>query len=323
MARENRLGLSQAIVIIGGFIALLYSFYYMQRLSYSIGVYSGISRTITAYNITNHTAAEALIGSISQTTTLALALNLTYVLLPFAVLIFAIGTLWLFSRQYSKLTATMLIISSIIYLILVGILELDFSFGSVLSTFPIAYVAGALALAGGSYSLYSSNYRQSPQQKRIAPTIVINPERPYSNMRMLSTRLMGRLNGTIKILDMHFDVNSLDNLMQLIERHADRYTSIQVLTSSMRLGAEFGKSYTDFKNELSNKRVDFELRVLEQTEAAKQHERLILDDSIAYKIPPINIINKKSEHIVGINHHEAESKFSTLWPKATKYENLK
>lgn len=321
MAKDSRLGISQAIVIVGGFIALLYSFYYMQRLSYSIGVYHGISDTITAYNITNQTAAAALIGSISQSTTLTLALNLTYVLLPFAVLIFAIGVLWLFTRQ-SKLTAITLTVSSAIYLILVGILELDFSFSSILSTFPIAYLAGGLALAGGAYSLYGMRYRHAAT-KRIAPPIVINPEKPYSNMRMLSTRLMGRLNGSIKILDMHFDVNSLDNLMQLIERHTDRYTGIQVLTSTMRLGAEFGKSYADFKKELLNKKIVFDLRVLDSVEAAKQHERLILDDEIAYKIPPINIINKKSEHIVGINHNQARYKFDNLWPKATKYENLK
>ncbi len=45
--------------------------------------------------------------------------------------------------------------------------------------------------------------------------------------------------------------------------------------------------------------------MLEPEEAARQHERLIMDSDLAYKIPPLNIINKKNEHIVGINGREA------------------
>ena len=36
----------------------------------------------------------------------------------------------------------------------------------------------------------------------------------------------------------------------------------------MRLGSEFWKTYGDFKKELANRNVDFELRVLDQEEAA-------------------------------------------------------
>jgi hypothetical protein len=134
---------------------------------------------------------------------------------------------------------------------------------------------------------------------------------------------MKSLNGELKILDMHFDTNALDNLMQLVDKNMQQYTSISVLTSTMRLGDEFGKSYGDFKNELTNRKVAFELRVLSTEEAAKQHERVLMDNKTAYKIPPLNIINKKNEHIVGINHQEAENRFNNLWSKATKFENLK
>jgi hypothetical protein len=323
MSRESELSLSQVIVLIGGFITLLYTFYYMQQLSYSIGVYSGISRAITTYNVTIKDANSALLGALSQSSTLALALHLTYALLPFAVIILAIGVIWLFSKPYSKMTATILVISSIIYIILVAILEFDFSFNSAIFTFPVAYVGGALALAGGANSLLKM-YNRSPQlTRRATPQISINPDTPYSNMRLLSNRLMRKLNGEIKILDMHFDTNSLDNLMQLIEKHMQQYRQISVLTSTMRLGNEFGKSYNDFKNELANRNVIFELRVLSAEDAAKQHERVLMDDGVAYKIPPLNIINKKNEHIVGINQKEAQSRFSNLWSKATKFENLK
>jgi hypothetical protein len=322
MSRDNELSISQAVVLIGGFITLLYTFYYTQQLSYSIGIYFGVSRAIVAYNITNKTAGNALLNAVSQSTTLALALHLTYALLPFTVIILAIGIVWLFSNSYSRLTASVLIISSIVYLILVAILEFDFSFSSALSTFPFAYLGGALALAGGSYSLWKM-YNRSPLTKRAVHPLAINPDTPYSNMRLISNRIMRKLSGEIRILDMHFDTNSLDNLMYLMERHMQQYTQISVLTSKTRLGSQFEKSYGNFKNELANRNVAFELRVLEVEEAAKQHERVLMDNSTAYKIPPLNIINKKNEHIVGINQKEAYDRFNKLWSKATKYENLK
>ncbi len=235
MSRESDLGVSQALVLVSGFIALLYTFYYMQQLSYSIGVYSGVTRAIAAYNITGKNASTALVAALSQSGTLTLALHLTYTILPFAVLILAIGIMWLFLRP-SKLTASILVISSAIYLILVAILEFDFTFSSALSTFPVAYIGGALALAGGGYSLLKI-YNRTPLAKRIAHPISINPDTPFSNMRLLSNRIMRRLSGDIRILDMHFDTNSLDNLMQLMDRHMDQYNNVSVLTSAARLGA--------------------------------------------------------------------------------------
>ncbi len=321
MGKGGDLNAGQALVLAGGFIALLYTFYYMQQLSYSIGIYSGISKTITAYNITNSTARSALVGSLSQSATLQLALHLTYALLPFVIIIFAVGILWFFSKSYSRLTASILIVSSTIYIILVAILELDFSFNGALSTFPVAYLGGALALVGGAYPLLRAYYRP-PIAKRAHP-VSIYSDTPYTNMRLLSRRIMGRLKGEIKILDMHFDVNSLDNLMQLVDRHTQQYSKISVLTSTMRLGSGFDKPYSDFKRELANRNVEFELRVLAPENAAKQHERILMDDATAYKIPPINIINKKNEHIVGINQREARNLFDNLWSKATKYENMK
>ena len=213
-------------------------------------------------------------------------------------------------------------ISSAIYLILIVILEFDFSFQGAFSTFPFAYLGGALVLVGGTYPLWKV-YFKPPLAKRNVQPVSLSSDTPYSNMKLLSNRIMRKLNGEIKILDMHFDTNSLDNLMQLIASHMAQYRQISVLTSTTRLGASFEKSYGDFKNELANRNVIFDLRVLTPEDAAKQHERLLIDDSTAYKIPPLNIINKKNEHIVGVNHNEADRRFSDLWSKATKFENLR
>jgi hypothetical protein len=62
--------------------------------------------------------------------------------------------------------------------------------------------------------------------------------------------------------------------------------------------------------------------VLDDGDAAKQHERLLLDGSEAYKIPPLNIINKKSEHITAVNRDDAARRFEDLWSRAIKFENI-
>lgn len=321
-AKQMTLNRSAILVLVSGSIALFYSMYFMQQLSYSIGIYSGISTTIKSYNLTNKTASNFLITALSQSGSLTLALHLTYALLPFAVLIFAMGVIWLFSRTAFRFTEHITAISSIIYLVLVALLEFDFRFSNSGYLFLLAYAGGILALLVSAYSIFAEEYYHTSTAKRPVPPIPINPDTPYSNIKLLSNRLMKKLSGELKILDMHFDVNSLENLMLLVSGNAERYTNIAVLTSPMRLGSEFERPYSNFKSELSNKNVAFELRVLDPAEAAKQHERILMDDSTAYKIPPINIINKKNEHIVGINHKEAEFRFRGLWSKATKFENL-
>ena len=321
-ARTGTLNWSAVLMLIAGSIALFYSMYFMQQLSYSIGIYSGISTAIRAYNITNKTASAVLVAALSQSGSLTLALHLTYALLPFAVLIFAMGVIWLFSRSAFKFTEHIAALSSIVYLVIVALLEFDFKFSNAGYSFPIAYFGSILALLVSAYSIFAEEYYKPTTVRRVSP-ISINPDTPYTNIRLLSNRLMRKLSGELKILDMHFDVNSLENLMLLINGNMERYTNICVLTSTMRLGNEFGRPYSNFKSELSNKKISFELRVLDPIEAAKQHERILLDGSTAYKIPPINIINKKNEHIVGINHREAESRFNGLWAQATKFENLK
>jgi len=322
MGRDNAISTGAAIVLSAGVILLLYSFYYIQQLSYSIGVYSGISTAIRSYNLTNASTTNTLIAAVSQSTTLLFALHISYVLLPFAILIFGIGIVWLFTKSYMKYTSMILVLCSIIFAVIVTVLEFDFKFTSILSAIPAAYIGSAAALICGVYYFWRTDYRP-PQQKRPVHPISINPDTPYSNMRTISSRLMSKLSGDLRILDMHFDATALGNLMQLIDKNSSKYRGIMVLTKADRLGSDFDSSFKDFKRELENRNVQFELRVLDQQSASKQHERLLMDDSTAYKIPPLNIINKKSDHIVGINFKEASRQFNDLWAEARRFENTK
>lgn len=318
MARYSTWDIGAGAAFVGGFVMLLCSLHYMQELSYSIGVYTGISRALSLYNIN---ANSSLVAALSQSTSLVVALNLTYALIPFALIVLAISTLWLFTRSYARFTAEVLIIVSIIYLMIVAILGYSFKFSSPI-TFAAALVGGILA-AGSSVLLIYRLSNKQPASKRAVSPITINPDLPYSNIKIISNRLMAKLSGELKILDMHFDTIALENLMQMLDRRFDRYSGIKVLAKNDRLGGTFVKSYKDFRTELQNKNIEFELRVLNEKDASKQHERFILDSSTAYKIPPLNIINKKSEHIVSIRHDEVERSFDALWAEATRFDNLR
>jgi hypothetical protein len=322
MEKPGALGIAALLVLIGGFATLMYSFYYIQQLSFNLGIYYGIQGTVSALNASKTAVGSNLLqvtqGPIS---TLPLGLHLSYVLVPFAVIIFALGILWLFSKAYSKAMAVVLAFASVVYLALAALLQLDFfSFTGTQLVLSGAYVGGVLALAGASYVLLRSTGKSS---RRVAQQISIDPETPYSNMKILSNRLMKRLSGEIRILDMHFDVSALDNLIQLTQGNLGRYKSISVLAKADRLNSEFEKRYKDFKSELENKGIAFELRVLSEKDASKQHERMLIDENSAYKIPPLNIINKKSEHIVSIKQADAVHRFSDMWSEATRFENFK
>ncbi len=312
----------QVTALAGGFAALLYAFYYVQHISFSIGIYYGISSVINTYNLTNATAAASLHSAVSQISSVILALHVAYAMIPFAIVVFAAASLWFFTNAQSRFNFALMIGCSVVYLVLVGILSV-FNFRNLILTFPLPYIGASLTLAAGAYQYYRLESAPHPSRKPAARPISIDPDTPYSNIGMLSNRLMKKLTGDIRIIDMHFDVNGLDNLAKLVAGSMQQYSSISILTKPDRLSTEFWKSYTDFKNELKNRNVGFELRILVPEEAAKQHERLIMDGSLAYKIPPLNIINRKSEHIVSINHGEAEYRFRNLWSKATKPENMK
>jgi hypothetical protein len=46
-----------------------------------------------------------------------------------------------------------------------------------------------------------------------------------------------------------------------------------------------------------------------------------MDQRNAYKIPPFNIINKRSEHVIKASFRDADRRFSELLNRAIKLEN--
>ena len=305
------------LALFGGILSIMSACHLMEKLAFSLGDYYGAFGVVSAYNVT---PSNAVVSLISQSQAIIVALYATYIMLPLAIVVFTIGALWLFSKSHVKLTAMALSLSALILLMITAFIEYSINFNGY-AIFILSYAGGAIALGAGAYTFMGMDRKASGI--RSVRAISIDPQTPYTNIMILSKRLFSKLNGDIKILDMHFDATGLENLSRLIGGNIDRYKSISVLARKDRLGGDFLRQYGDFKNELGNKGVVFELKALSDEDAISQHERMLINSNTAYKIPPLNIINKKSEHVVSINHREADERFNELWLKSTKLENLR
>ena len=316
MQLDSQKRLNAYIGMLAGFIVLLSSVYYIEQISYYLGEYSGVATMINTYNLNVSTSLLPLIAAGSA---LRLGIFVAYMLLVFAVVVLAIGIVWIVQRQFSKIERAIMAIAAASFLLLTMILEFNFTFGGFISEYYTYYIGAVLALFA---AFYPYAWAAKPQSARRTQPIEINPDTPYTNMTLLSNRLMKRLQGVIRILDPHFDAQGIENLSRLLKGNEERYRSFMVLANGERFGREFGRAYLDFKRELEAEGITIELKVLKREDAITQHERLIMDENVAYKIPPLNIINRKSEHIVGVNSGEARRRFDELWGRATKYENL-
>jgi hypothetical protein len=317
MHRFEDLQVVPLLALLGGILSVLSACHFMEKLAFSLGDYYGAFGVVSAYNVT---PSNTLLALISQSQTIIVALYATYLMLPIAVVIFAIGALWLFSKSRMRLTAMTLTLAALAMVLITAFMEDTVNFNSYL-IYLVSYIGGAIPLVVGAYVFAESGKKTGGV--RPVRQISIDPQTPYTNIMILSKRLFSKLGGELKILDMHFDATGLENLSRLLNGNLDRYKSISVLARRDRLGGDFLRQYNDFKNELANKSIVFELKALSDEDAISQHERMLMDSDTAYKIPPLNIINKKSEHIVSINHKEAETRFDLLWLKSTKLENLR
>ncbi len=311
--------LAAVLTLLGGLALLFATLLYLRGLLVSYGFVTGTEVVVSTYNLTLTSQLASILPSLSA---LSLALYIAYLMVPLSLMVFAIGVAWLFTGRQDRWLAVVAMVSALFYLGLAAMLELNFNFGYSTSNYYSSYLGVALSLIGGVLVVVHGR-QQSRSSRSAAASIAINPDTPYTNISILSNRVMGRMSGALRILDMHFDLNGLDNLMRMMSGKEGRYTSLRILTRADRLTPHFDRSYLDFKRELQKKGVEFELRVLPPEIAAEQHERMIMDSERAFKIPPLNIINRKSEHIVGMNHADADRRFEKIWSSSTKYENLK
>lgn len=213
-------------------------------------------------------------------------------------------------------------ILSVVYVLLVYITigASGTALGLIGAYIDLAYFAAMLCFALDIYTEYTARHYVTGQ-KAHRINIRIDPASPYANIVSLREQLFATLHGNVGVVDKHFNSKAMENLYRLLNGNFSNISSIRVVTSKEMLDSDFGSNFYDMQKELKNFGVEFEVKVMADADAESQHERFIFDDSHAAKIPPLNIINRKSEHITSAGLNESKKRFAELYQRALKYEN--
>lgn len=185
----------------------------------------------------------------------------------------------------------------------------------------IYYLGMGLCLAADGYLQYLM-MQPTARSARIKRTMTMNPSKPFSNLVALQEKLFPNMSGHLCIVDKHFNSNALVNFNRAIDRNITNFSRITILTSKEMLDSGFSTNLIDFGSELNGSGIALEVKLMDDKDAVEQHERLMMDDNTAYKIPPFNIINKRAEHITTVSLKEAQARFHYLYTRAIKMENF-
>lgn len=221
------------------------------------------------------------------------------------------------TRRYTLMHTTLTVIYIAMFFVAFSSNLNQVNFGSLY--FILVYFAMGAALAIDAYLEFGVHgYR--PRQAKRKGAVRIEPETPYTNLIKLREDVFSSLHNNVRIVDRHFNSIAISNLHRLLEGNRS-IKKIDVLTSREMFDSRFLENYNDFKKELNNAGVELNFMLMDDADSTTQHERFIFDETAAYKIPPLNIINKKSEHVVGFNLRDAKNRFESLSRNAIKYEN--
>ena len=210
----------------------------------------------------------------------------------------------------------------VIYLLLIYLIMSDFSAdikGNYYVYLP--YMGLVICAFADTYLEYDNRVHSKPIGSRTRRAMMIDPSKPFSNMLNLQENLFQGMGGELKIIDKHFNSTALANLHRLTGKDIANFSKITILSSREMLDSSFKNDVSDFKSELGKEGVGLEVKLMDEADTVDQHERIMMDGKTAYKIPPFNIINKRSEHIARINFSEANRRFDYLYGRAIKIEN--
>ncbi|MDE1845735.1 MAG: hypothetical protein KGH53_00410 [Candidatus Micrarchaeota archaeon] len=311
------------LLLIAGSVLLIFAAIYFIQIfgtEYGVGagalVQSQADNTIVVSNLQALSSQLIVLNQYVLESYLAVVLGLLLALLAVVLYINRKNRYDEANRRYIMLHTTI----TVVYIILFWIIYSGFVHSTLSIMVYLGYFGMIVCIITDLY--FEMNARQANSRKVGVRTINIDPETPYTNLQVLRHQLFSKLKGNVRIVDKHFNSNAIANLHRLVSDDLESIDSITVITSEEMLDARFGDNYRDIRGEFANADVALEMIVMPREEAAKQHERFLFDDTEAFKIPPLNIINKKSEHVTKINLEETRKRFEYLLQRSTKLENF-
>lgn len=140
------------------------------------------------------------------------------------------------------------------------------------------------------------------------------PDSPYTNLNRIEELIKG-LKGFVQLLDKDLSAEALRFLCQI---DASAVKEIFILGGRSHLGTDLKERCKAFKNEMRNRGIVVEIRVLDAKDAQEIHDRYLISDGVAYNTPPWNVIHKKLGDIKYIpNFWFKRSIFNKYWSRAT------
>ncbi len=319
--RNNTIAL--ALLTVGSLLLIFGSVYLMKELAvfYGIGVGAAVQSISDRANL-----SASVVDAATSITTIRYDILESYVLSVVALGLTA-AAFAMFIKRNEKITAASLSYTRInaalviIYMLLMYLVLAEFYVNLQGTYLDIAYVGIIICLGVDVYIEYAYRKRDILRAQRPVSSIALDPTKPFSNILTLQDSLFSAMSGHLRVLDKHFNSGALENLHRLTAKSLGRFTRMTILTSKGMLDSEMGKGISDFRSELSRSGIGLEVRLMDDGDVVDQHERIILDDSVAYKVPPINIINTRSEHVTRISYRDARKRFDQLYQRGIKIEN--
>ncbi len=312
------------LLVLGSLLILGNAIFTVQIFSiqYGLGAGATIQSTADKMNI-----SSVLSGSASEIQMLYNLIMESYIEVLLAIILFAISlVMWIRrspkNESYKKTYILSHAAITIIYVLLFFII-----YSNTPSLFYglfqyVGYFGIVLVLLSDIYLEYFFR-RQHATVSRSRRTLSIDPSTPYTNLINIREQIFKGLTGNVYIVDKHLNSAALSNLNRLFSEENGTTRSINILTSAEMFDSGFNVNYNDLRNEFQNRGITVDVWIMDSKDSSSQHERFIADDNSAFKIPPLNIINRKSEHVVRMKVSDARSRYKYLMRGAIKLENYK
>lgn len=321
MAQQRAQELRSALfilILVASLILFAGSVYSVKEISQLYGAGAG---AVLQAQVNNVSVAQSLLPISSNLGLFHLGAVLSYVLSLIAIVLFGSSLLMVAKRNEEDASPSLtygLINSTFLVIYIILLITLLSYFAGYLSQTYLAIIYAGIVLGAIANGYLQYELRSNSSAHMMRTSINMDPSTPYSNMINLQDEIFSKMNGHLRIIDKHFNTTALTNLSRLIDGYTSNFNRITVITSREMQDSKFSVNASEFEKEMAGLGIPTEVRLMDQKDSADQHERLLMDDQVAYKIPPFNIINKKSEHITKVKSAEARARFHLLYARAAK-----
>lgn len=308
------------LLVAASLVLMINGIFNIEQFAVQYGIGLGAALQSNAYNVT---VAQTLRPTVIQINTFYQTILESFFLTGIGFAMFVMAFLLLLRgpnryESYMRRYVPVHLALTFVYVVLLLIIHATFNTEVYTVGLYATYLAIAVCIIFDVYLEYNTSRQNSA--RRFTRPISLNPSTPYSNLIRLKEELFEGLVGDVGIVDKHFNSVALSNLYRLIPE-SGKIRSFSIITSKDMLDSGFGRNYLDLKKELENRGIGLEIKIMKEEDAEAQHERFLLDDTYAYKIPPLNIINRKSEHILKMSMKDAKKRFDYLHQDSIKFEN--